>query len=138
MNNIEELAKVTRQLERTNIPRIWRKTRLHILGMGVNELARALGVSGAQISLIEAGKRTPAPALVFKLEVLVKEKKTKMENPFRFLTNREVENFPGDNFIDIAIEGDGGIEYYGESDDNAGPQFVANEDGEYIEVAANG
>lgn len=133
MNNIEELAKNVQEYRQTDIAKIWKLTRWNLLGLGVNELARELGVSGAQISRIESGEREPAAELIIKFAQL---KEAKM-SWLRFLTGQEADNFPGDNFVDVAITGDDGIEYYGESDEsgNGDHQFVNNEDGEHIEIS---
>lgn len=131
MNNIEEMAANVKAYQQTNIAKLWQKTR-HLLGYGVNELAAELGTSGAQISRIESGEREPSAELIIKFSQL----KEKTMSNVRFLTDDEVEAFPGDNFTDVAITADDGTEYYGESDEtgDGNHQYVNDEDGEHVAV----
>jgi len=131
VNNIEQLAANVRQYQATDIANLWRKTR-QLLGYGVNELAEVLETSGAQISRIESGERDPAKKLIIKFSEL---KERKMSD-VRFLTEQEIEDFPGDNFVDVTITAADGTAYYGESDEagEGNHQYVNNEDGEHIPV----
>ena len=52
----------------------------------------------------------------------------------RKLTQTELENFPFDNYVDVAITVND-VKYYGESGvSNDDAQFVNNEDGEHIAI----
>lgn len=77
INNISDLAANVQTYQETDITGIWRKTR-RMLGYGTNELANALGISGAQISRIESGERRPAAELIIKFASLKEAKMFKI------------------------------------------------------------
>lgn len=131
MDNIETLAANLEAYQVADIAKIWRQTR-RLLGYGVNELAAELNTSGAQISRIESRERLPSARLIIRFALLKKEKMPGV----RFLTESEIEAFPGQNFANIAITGSDGVEYYGETDDSlsGNHQYVNDEDGEHIAV----
>jgi hypothetical protein len=52
----------------------------------------------------------------------------------RKLTKTETKNFPGDNSVNVAIQGTDDKWYYGDDCGDDNPQFVNNEDGEHVEV----
>jgi len=58
----------------------------------------------------------------------------------RPLTDDELEQFPYENHVDVAITGSDDIEYYGETytDENGdNPQFVNDQDGEHIPITSD-
>lgn len=111
VNNIEELYANIKAYQQTDVAKLWQKTR-RLLGYGVNALAAELGTSGAQISRIESGEREPSAELIIKFSQL---KEQKMSN-VRFLTDDEIESFPGIQTPEIAVLSSDGNEYYGEVD----------------------
>jgi len=57
----------------------------------------------------------------------------------RNLTESEMDAFPGDSSVNVAIRSDDGVEYYGDAcadypDGDEVAQFVTDEDGDYIPV----
>ena len=61
------------------------------------------------------------------------------EQNVRRLTETEIEAFPGDASVNVAIRSSDGIEYYGDAcadypDGESVAQFVSDEGGDYIPV----
>ena len=54
----------------------------------------------------------------------------------RALTEKEIEalSFISDSSANVAMTGTDGVEYYADNTGDGNPQFVADEDGDYIPV----
>ncbi len=81
--------------------------------------------------------------LILAIDRLYEDERSTMN--IRKLTPAEIEVFPGESSIDVALQSTNGVWYYADSnpteDDPSGfadAQFVQDEGGDYIEIPASG